>query len=84
MASNLKAKSVSIPAISSGIYDFPVEHCAKIFYGTLVEYLDAHSKTNTLQVIRVVLHDQHRGDVFLKELQESKVKLSEMGKEVQC
>jgi len=48
MASNLKAKSVSIPAISSGIYDFPVEHCAKIFYGSLVEYLDAHAKTNTL------------------------------------
>lgn len=41
MASTLNCKSVSIPAISAGIYDFPIEKCAKIFFGTLVEYLDA-------------------------------------------
>jgi O-acetyl-ADP-ribose deacetylase (regulator of RNase III) len=37
LASSLKVKSISIPAISSGIYDFPIEKCADIFYGTLVE-----------------------------------------------
>lgn len=40
MANDLKCKSVSIPAISSVVFDFPVKKCAEIFYGTLIEYLD--------------------------------------------
>ena len=47
LASNLKCKSISIPAISNLAYDFPIKNCAEIFYGTLVEFLDSN-ENNTL------------------------------------
>ena len=37
-ANELKCKGISFPALSTREYEWPYDLCAKIFYGTIVEY----------------------------------------------
>ena len=54
---SLKAKSISFPAISAGIFKFPIEKCAKIFFASVIEYISQNKEGLTLEEIRVVLFD---------------------------
>ena len=49
-AEELGIESVSIPAISSGIYGFPTHECANIMFTVLGEYLQEHIHTCLRQV----------------------------------
>lgn len=56
-------KTISIPAISSGIYGFPKDRCADILLATAEEYVQAHSETG-LTEIRFCLFDAPTVEAF--------------------
>jgi len=47
LADKHKLKSISFPAISAGIFGFPIERCAQIMLGTTIEYLNGFDKLTT-------------------------------------
>ncbi|XP_030642427.1 protein mono-ADP-ribosyltransferase PARP9-like [Chanos chanos] len=52
-------RSVAIPALSSGIFNFPLEYCAEIIVRTLKEYHDSNSgRQNQAFEIHLVNHDE--------------------------
>lgn len=65
VAEENKLKSLSFPAISTGIFGFPIDRCAKIMLSTTIEYLKG--KTNIESVV-FCLFGKESHEVFLKEL----------------
>jgi O-acetyl-ADP-ribose deacetylase (regulator of RNase III) len=63
LAVTLKLKSIAFPAISTGIFRFPVDRAADIFYSTLNAYFSAHTDC-PIQLVRIVLYDQSTLSVF--------------------
>ena len=57
--------SIAFPAISTGVFGYPIEKCAKIMISTTKEYL--LSKT-TIRTVFFVLFTSKDYDVFEKEL----------------
>ena len=43
VADQHKLKSISFPAISTGIFGYPIERCAQIMLATTIEYLRGHT-----------------------------------------
>ena len=64
VADELKCKSVSMPAISTGIFGFPKDRAAKIIFSAIEAYF-AETKSATLQNVRLVLFDDATVKVFL-------------------
>ncbi|MBN2514667.1 MAG: O-acetyl-ADP-ribose deacetylase [Deltaproteobacteria bacterium] len=60
------SKSVSFPAISAGVYGYPLSEAARIALKTIIEYL---KENNSIDLVRFVLFDQAIFDVFSEELQ---------------
>lgn len=46
IAEELKAKIISIPSISSGIYGFPKPYCAYLMLDTAANYLNENINTS--------------------------------------
>jgi O-acetyl-ADP-ribose deacetylase (regulator of RNase III) len=68
-------RSISIPAISSGIYGFPKPLCAKIMFDTVLKYVyerDTETRPVSLQVIRLVNFDEPTVSVFTTEFDKRK------------
>jgi O-acetyl-ADP-ribose deacetylase len=65
LAGELNLVSISIPAISTGIFGFPMERAAKIIFKTIEEFLGAQPR-NSLVRVRLVLFDQAAVDLFLR------------------
>jgi O-acetyl-ADP-ribose deacetylase (regulator of RNase III) len=68
-AEEVGAKSVALPAISTGVFDFPVDRAAEIAVAA------AHSFARTAQVVeRIVfcLYDERTYEVFRKALEKTK------------
>ncbi len=62
-------ETIAFPAISTGIYGFPIDRCAKIMIGTTIEYL----KTPTsITQVTFVLWTSNDLDVFTRELRHYK------------
>ncbi|MHB8908179.1 MAG: O-acetyl-ADP-ribose deacetylase [Syntrophales bacterium] len=58
-------KTIALPAISTGVYGYPLAEAAHIALKTAVDYL----KENTdLDLVRFVLYDRRTYDVFAAEL----------------
>lgn len=57
LAEQLQLTSIAFPAISTGIFRFPVSRAAGVFYDTLQQYFEAHP-TSPLTLVRIVLYDQ--------------------------
>jgi len=57
-------KSCSFPAISSGIYGFPKERCAKIFFEVLNRYFNENSDS-TIELVRLCNIDEKTSSIFL-------------------
>ena len=68
LAETLNVRSIAFPAISTGIYGFPVNKAAGIFHDTFRVHFDAR-QTSLLQLVRLVLFDQPTLDVFLQAFQ---------------
>ncbi|PLV59227.1 AAA family ATPase [Thermotoga sp. KOL6] len=62
-AHELKLKSLSMPAISTGIFGFPKERAAKIFARVIKDFIDQHPNTS-LEEIRICNIDEETTEVF--------------------
>ncbi|NQS90093.1 macro domain-containing protein [Patescibacteria group bacterium] len=70
-AQELGLKSISIPAISSGIFGFPKKRCAEILIETIVEFFKENSDS-TLKVVNCCNIDDLTTNLFLEEVRKYK------------
>jgi O-acetyl-ADP-ribose deacetylase (regulator of RNase III) len=75
LADENEFKSISIPAISSGIYEFPKDRCAKILIGETVEFLTTRQDTTAIEVVEFCVIDKVTLGHFQKEFALHKKKL---------
>ena len=68
-ADELGVASISLPAISSGIFGFPKERCAEILLSTAREWLEAHPDSCLAQVDMVNIDDA-TASVFARKFDE--------------
>lgn len=61
VADENKLKSIVFPAISTGIFGFPKDRCAKIMLSTVVEYLKGDTG---LEEVTFCLYDRGTYDIF--------------------
>lgn len=67
-ATHLNCKSVSIPAISSGIYGFPKDLCAEILFNAVEDFVQAYNPENTpLRDVRFTNFDTLTTSIFEAE-----------------
>jgi O-acetyl-ADP-ribose deacetylase (regulator of RNase III) len=64
LAEQLGLSSIAFPAISTGIFDFPVDLAARVMLAAIQHYLMANP-TSGLKIIRLVLYDQASVNAFL-------------------
>ncbi len=65
LADNKKLKSISFPAISAGIFGFPIQRCAEIMLKTTITYLKGQS---SLEKVVFCLYGQDSYTVFANQL----------------
>jgi putative ATPase len=63
-ASDLGLASISMPAISTGIYNFPKPRAARIILSAVRSYFTQNPEVS-LAVVRIVLYDQDTLMAFL-------------------
>ncbi|GAB6150601.1 Appr-1-p processing protein [Clostridium novyi A str. BKT29909] len=68
LAEQHNLKSISIPAISSGIFGFPKDECAKILINTSIKFLQTSAKS--LKTIVMCNLDDKTYEIFLQEEKE--------------
>jgi len=62
-AAELGLQSLAMPAISTGIFGFPIERAARVMLDAIRGYLEVEASTSLRQV-RLVLYDQPTLDAF--------------------
>lgn len=67
LADRHELKSIAFPAISSGIFGFPIGRCAKIMLSETMSYLQ---KETGIERAVFYLYDSHSFDVFNQRLEE--------------
>lgn len=67
LASENGARSVAFPAISTGVYGYPMEEAADISLQTVIDFLQAHTD---IELVRFVLFGQRAYGVFEKVLRQ--------------
>ncbi|MCL7392354.1 MAG: macro domain-containing protein [Thaumarchaeota archaeon] len=65
-------KSIAFPAISTGIFGFPKERCARIMVPTVAEFLEKEAKN--LKKVVFCLYDDETYKIFEKVLEEVRAK----------
>lgn len=65
LASARNLKSIAFPAISTGVYGYPVNEAARIALKTAIDYLREHSD---IELVRFVLFGRKTYDIFAGEL----------------
>jgi len=68
IADERKIKSISLPAISSGIFGFPKDRCAEILVSNIIEYLSSNEESS-LSEVRICLFDNPTLEAFKKAYQ---------------
>jgi O-acetyl-ADP-ribose deacetylase (regulator of RNase III) len=72
VADELKAKSLAMPAISTGIFGFPKDRAAGIIFKTIESYFPENE--SGIGIIKLVLFDQPMANAFL-QIQTSQQKI---------
>jgi len=67
LAEELKCTSISLPAISSGIFGFPKERCATIMFELVQTYLRDNKGRTAIKEIRFTNFDDRTVEIFEKE-----------------
>jgi O-acetyl-ADP-ribose deacetylase (regulator of RNase III) len=65
LASAKKLKSIAFPAISTGVYGYPVNEAAYIALKTVIDYLKEHGD---IELVRFVLFGRKTYETFAEEL----------------
>jgi O-acetyl-ADP-ribose deacetylase (regulator of RNase III) len=65
LASDRKFKSISMPAISSGIFEFPKDKCAEILVQEAKRFL--MNNTTSLEIVEFCIVDNETIDYFKRE-----------------
>jgi len=65
LGDQLQIRSIAFPAISTGIFGFPKERAANIFFQQIMEYFRDYPNTY-LEQVRLTLFDRQSLSVFLK------------------
>lgn len=65
LADQLGLSSLSLPAISTGIFGFPKERAAGVFFHAIPDYF-SQNPSSGLEQVRLVLFDEASVDVFLR------------------
>lgn len=71
LADQLELTSLAFPAISTGIFGFPKDRAAHIFFNTIQSHFEEHPQSS-LQLIRLTLYDNPTLQVFLTAFSEWK------------
>lgn len=64
----LGCQSISLPALSTGIFGFPKDRAARVILAAIDRYFANHP--SGIKTVRIVLFDQPTADVFLNELEQ--------------
>lgn len=67
VADENQLQSIGFPAISTGIFGYPIDKCAKIMLSTVIEFLH---KESSLEKVIFCLYGQEAFDLFKKTLEE--------------
>ena len=67
LASDRKFKSISMPAISSGIFGFPKDRCAEILVEEAKNFLVSNNNITSLEVVEFCIIDDETLDYFKRE-----------------
>ena len=73
LAEEYHIESIAFPAISTGIFGFPVETCAEIMLKVSTEFIKRSEK---IKHIILVLWDKHSFTIFLNEMEKLVSKLT--------
>lgn len=68
LASEKGFRSISVPAISAGIFGFPKDRCAQILVEETVNFLKGHPETS-LEVVEFCILDDEAYKYFKKEIE---------------
>ncbi len=68
-AETLKLESIAFPAISTGIFGYPLKEAARVLLEASRDYLSEHP-TSTIKIIYFVLYDEASYRAFSEVLQE--------------
>ena len=63
LADEQQLETISLPAISAGIFGFPKDRCAEILITNIVEYIESNPDS-TLNEIRICLFDNPTLETF--------------------
>jgi len=63
-AAELKLATLAVPALSTGVYGFPKQRAARIFFATTAAYFRMHPDSS-LKVVRLVIIDEETLNEFL-------------------
>jgi O-acetyl-ADP-ribose deacetylase len=67
LASQYKCASVAFPAISTGVYGYPMEDAARIAFRTIIDYICEHPE---IKLVRYVLYDMRAFEIHNRVLEE--------------
>lgn len=67
LASQNQLSSVAFPAISTGVYGYPVEAAARIAFRTIIDYMNEHPE---LRLVRYVLYGPTAYEVHAQVLEQ--------------
>lgn len=74
LASSKSFKSISMPAISSGIFGFPKDRCARILVQSALRFIRENPAT-TIEIIEFCLFDKETSGYFQAEIEKMSHKL---------
>ncbi len=69
LATHKSFQSVSIPAISSGIFGFPKNKCAKILVKESVEFFQKHGHNSSIEIVEFCMINDDTLNVFQREME---------------
>lgn len=67
LASQNKCASIAFPAISTGVYDYPLEEAAHIGFRTIIDYVSEHTE---IELVRFVLFDARAFQIHAATLEQ--------------
>ncbi|MBN1966240.1 MAG: macro domain-containing protein [Anaerolineae bacterium] len=75
LAEQQRLASIALPAISTGIFGFPLEACAEIMLRVAIDF--TFEEIERVRLIIFCLYDRHAFEVFVREFRQQLAKLAD-------